>query len=57
MQKLENNNLFDDLTDVDFLFYSWLELKRFENFFVRFSHRLIGFYPINKKWFKKTSFF
>nr|YP_009538638.1 maturase [Phacus pleuronectes]AYQ93658.1 maturase [Phacus pleuronectes] len=56
MPKLGNFNLFDDLTDVYFLFYSWLELKRFENFFIKFSNQLIGFYPVNKKWFQKTSF-
>lgn len=45
---------FEEMTRISFLFYSWLELRRLENFVLKPCFFSIG--PVNKRWFFKASF-
>lgn len=48
------NYLFDSITNVDFLFFAWLDLKKkFDSFQGQSSYR--NFRPIDRSWFSKFS--
>lgn len=48
------NNLFKEITEVNFLYYAWLILKRNKKILKTFSH--LEDEPIAKTWFINTSF-
>nr|YP_009540959.1 maturase [Discoplastis spathirhyncha]AYQ93474.1 maturase [Discoplastis spathirhyncha] len=50
-----STNLFNYITNEDFLFYSWIDLKKMSECFINF-YSIKYLKPISKVWFKKFSF-